>query len=82
MQTNAETFKTILANSYAKLFETPEYALAASRYSPEALAEKMTAGLIAGSANKDGAGVRITCKHLGIKPTYKAIREYLTAGAA
>jgi hypothetical protein len=82
MQTNAETFKTILASNYVKLFETPEYALAASRYSPEALAEKMTAGLISGSANKDGDGIRMTCKHLGIKTTYKAIREYLTAGTA
>ena len=81
MQTNKDTFSAILASNYTELFKTPEYALAASRYSPEALAEKMTEGLLTGSANKDGDGIKKTCKQLGIKQTYIAIRNYLANGA-
>jgi hypothetical protein len=31
-------------------------------------------------ANKDGEGVKRTCKILGIKHTYKAIQTYLCGG--
>jgi hypothetical protein len=77
--TNRETFTRVLSAQYTRLFETPDYALARARYSPDALAEKMTSGLVDGTANKDGEGILLTCKHLKLKPTYKAIREYLSA---
>jgi hypothetical protein len=72
-------FEEILIEQYRLLFKNdPEYAYAASRTTPEALAAKMTAGLIAGTANKEGDGIFRTCKALAIKHTYKAIKEYLT----
>ena len=52
--------------------------MAASRYTPQELAEKMTRGLINGSASKDGEGITRTCKVLGIKHTYKAIKAFLS----
>lgn len=44
----------------------------------EALAHKMVIGLVSGSANKDGKAIKQACKALGIKHTYKAIREFIT----
>lgn len=78
MKTHRERFETVLTEQYRALFELPDYAMAAARYTPEALAAKFTAGLIDGTASNDGDGVKRTCKALGIKPTYKAIREFLT----
>ena len=73
-----DTFRDTLAAQYHELFATnPDYAYAASQKRPEELAEHMTAGLAKGSANKEGAGIRRTCKALGIAYTYKAIRAYL-----
>ena len=66
-----------LKRQYAVLFLEPEYKMASQRYTPEELARKMTAGLKDGTANKDGDGIRRTCKALGIKFTYKAIQQYL-----
>ena len=43
-----------------------------------AVAEKMTRALGCGTANKDSAAIRSTCRALGVKYTYTAIREYLT----
>ena len=40
--------------------------------------EKMMAGVRRGSFNKEGRAFAATCRDLGIKHTYKAIREYLT----
>lgn len=74
---NLERFKTILADQYTQLFETPDYAMAKRLHTPESMAHKMTIGLHTGSADKDGEGIKRTCKALGIKHTYKAIREYL-----
>ena len=45
----------------------------------EELAQKMLKGLISGAASNHGKALQKTCKALGIKPTYKAIREFLTA---
>ncbi len=56
----------------------PEYAYAASRTTPEALAIKMTNGLINGSASKDGHAIKAALKKCGIKPTYKALRLALS----
>lgn len=78
-RTNAarELFVHTLTAHYRRLFETAEYAYAAARTTPESLAEKMTAGLQAETANKDGDGIKATCRDLKIAYTYKAIRQYL-----
>ena len=77
MNSQAHTFRDTLAAQYRELFTTPEYAFSAARTTPEALATRMTDGLKAGTANKDGDGIKRTCKILGIKPTYAAIKQYL-----
>jgi len=77
VSTQAQTFRDTLAAQYHDLFNTPDYAIAAARMTPEALATRMTDGLIKGTANKDGDGIKRTCKILGIKPTYAAIKQYL-----
>lgn len=41
------------------------------------VAQKMIPGLISGGANKDSRAVKAVCKQLGIRHTYKAIREYM-----
>jgi hypothetical protein len=79
--TPRERFQIILEGQYARLFETPDYAYVAARTTPAALAAKMTAGLVDGTANKDGEGIKTTCKVLGIKYTYSAIRAFLIAGS-
>ena len=78
--TTFDQFEATLAAQYQVLFETPEYAYAKSRRTPEELAHKMTSGLAAGTANKDGDGIRTACKLLGIPHTYKAIRGALAGG--
>jgi hypothetical protein len=75
--TQAQQFRDVLAAQYRELFTTPEYATAAARMTPEALATRMTDGLISGAASKDGDGIKRTCKALGIKNTYAAIKTYL-----
>ena len=77
-QAQFDKFYATLAEQYRALFQTPEYAIAAARYTPEDLARKMTCGLAAGTANKDGEGIIKTCKALGIPHTYKAIRAYIS----
>lgn len=77
MSTSKERFTVILTGQFKHLFTTPAYAIAAAKTTPEAMAEKFVSGLIDGSAANDGVAVKSTCKALGIKPTYKAIREYL-----
>ena len=75
---NAAVFACALRAKYVNLFLIdPEYAYSAARTTPEALADKMTRGILDGSANKDGAGIRGVCRDFGIRPTYKAIREFL-----
>jgi hypothetical protein len=79
-QVNLDAFCDQLEREYVRLFECdPEYAYSAARITPAALARKMTLGLDSGSANKDGDGIKRTCKHFGIPYTYKAIRAFLTA---
>ncbi len=78
-KTPVEVFKTTLTEQYRRLFLTPEYAYSASRCTPEALALKMTDGLLSGSANKDGDGIKLTCRALKIPYTYKGIRSFLTS---
>ena len=79
-QENFDRFYQVLTAQYEELYETcEEYAYAKSRMSAAALARKMTIGLDCGTANKDGLGIQRACKVLGIKHTYKAIREFLGA---
>jgi hypothetical protein len=42
------------------------------------LAVRMTDSLKSGAANKDGNAIKRTCKVLGIKHTYKALKEFLS----
>ena len=77
-QANKKRFRSELVIAYRELFSTdPDYAFAAARMTPEALAEKMIAGLVDGSANHDGSGIKRACKAVGIKHTRTAIRAYL-----
>lgn len=77
MATHRERFTTVLTGQYRYLFTLPQYAHAASRYTPEQMAERMVAGLLDGTADKDGPGVRATCSALGIKPNWQALQEFL-----
>lgn len=43
----------------------------------EAIAAKMRAAFAAGTFNKDGLAVKMTCRAVGIPYTYAAIRQYL-----
>jgi hypothetical protein len=77
---NQAVFAHALRAKYVRLFmEDTEYAHVAARTTPEKLADIMTRGLLDGSADKDGAGIRGVCRDFGIKHTYKAIREFLKA---
>jgi hypothetical protein len=79
-QANLATFESHLVDAYKELFASdPEYAYAAARTTPARLARKMAAVLVTGAANKDGEGIKRACKAVGIKHTYKAIRDYLNA---
>lgn len=79
-QANRAIFELHLQRAYTDLFANdPEYAYSAARHTPASLAYQMTLCLARGEANKDGEGIKRTCKLLGIKYTYKAIGEYLNA---
>ena len=78
-QINLDAFATNLTAQYEELYRHPDYAMAKAKYSPSELARKMTLGLDNGTANKDGEGIRRTCKALGIAYTYEDIRAFLTA---
>jgi hypothetical protein len=81
--TNQQRFQAELTEAYRDLFvNDPEYQYSAARITPEALAAKMSAGLLTESANKDGAGIKRACKACGIKQTYAAIKAYFAADQA
>lgn len=76
--TNKELFTAQLEKEYSDLFlNNSEYAFAASRTTPQALAQKMTESLANNTANKDGEAIKRACKSFGIKHTYAAIKEFL-----
>ena len=76
-QKNLDKFYEQLKTEYENLFKNdPEYAYSASKTTPADLARKMTLGLDNGSANKDGEGIKRTCKALNVPHTYKAIRAF------
>ncbi len=74
---NKDRFQDELTAQYTRLFQTPDYAYARLLHTPATLAAKMTASLATGAANKDGEGIKRTCKALGVAYTYKAIRLFL-----
>lgn len=75
---NTARFTNELEKAYAFLFKNdPEYAYSASRNTPQELAGKMTAAFLTGSANKDGAGIKLACKAIGIKQTMNEILAFL-----
>lgn len=77
-QKNLDAFYEQLKKEYEILFEAdPDYAYSKSKMTAGELARKMTLALDSGSGNKDGEGIKRTCKHFGINHTYKAIREFL-----
>ena len=77
-QINLDLFYETLTKHYLDLFQhDPAYTYIAERTTPETLARKMTLGLDQGTANKDGEGIKRTCKELKIAHTYKAIRAFL-----
>ena len=80
MQTKVDIFKAELIKQYHNLKDDPEYLAVFLKMPPEELAYKMMAAFEKGSANKDGKGIRRTCKALGIKHTYKAINAFLNGG--
>jgi hypothetical protein len=77
MISNKDNFRNVLTKHYIKLYETPDYVMAKSKYLPGDLANKVVEGLIDDAANKSGKGIQLTIKELGIKNTYKAIKQYL-----
>lgn len=77
MNANQTKFNAALAVAYSDLFAKPEYAYAAACNTAQELADKMTASFIAGTANKDGEGVKRACKACGIKYTYTGIDTFL-----
>lgn len=78
---SAERFFEVYARKLAEAVtrKPADYAYGAAQV-PVVIA-KMRAAWERGSANKDGEACRATCKELGIKHTYTAIRAFL-AGAA
>lgn len=84
-QAHMDRFESILADRYRALFAAfpSQYMGAMQKHTPESLAALMTRGLAATpvDASKEGKGIEQTCKILGIKHTYKAIKAYFISGA-
>jgi hypothetical protein len=78
---NQTTFRDTLSRHYAILFieKKDEYSYSSSRNTPDQLAAKAVTSLITGSGNKDGDGIKRTCKELNIPYTYAGIKAYLNA---
>ena len=75
---NKKAFAEQLEKEYDFLYATnKEYAYSASKISAKELAVKMTMGLEFGVANKNGDGIKRTCKFFKIPYTYKAIAAFL-----
>ncbi len=52
-------------------------------FGPEMVSEvagRMRRAFCAGTFDKDGRAIKATCKALGIKHTYKAIKEFISEG--
>lgn len=80
MQTQRERFQAVLTSQYEHFHKSDaRYAYVAQRLTPAEHAAKMTAALATHGADKDGDAVKATCKALGVKHTYKAIRKFLAS---
>lgn len=77
---NTKNFHKLLSSNYQRLFDSkdPDYVAVMTDMSPDELATKMTESLLRGTANKDGKGIKWTCRNLKINHTYKAITKFLT----
>lgn len=74
----AEVYTAALKTAHA---EHPEiYTFPASEL--PIVTEQMLAAWRRGSASNTGPAIKATCKALGIKTTYKAIRAYLETGTS
>lgn len=80
MTTQKERFIKMLTIGFELEFKTnPKYVVHfRTNTNPKDFAEEIVDGLIAGTASKDGECVQSTRRALGIKNTYKAIKEFLT----
>jgi hypothetical protein len=73
-----DQFQAALEQAYTHLFATdPGYEAVSRRVTPLQLAERMVDAFQRGLGNKDGQGVINACRALGIKPTNKAINQFL-----
>ena len=71
-------FWIILKSQIEYLFANdPRYAIVREKNLPSDFAKKLMDGLLDYSADNRGQAVVNTCKALGIKPTYKAIKQFL-----
>lgn len=80
MTTCKQTFIAHLAEVLDGLFSGPEFASIVTKHTPFAWAERLTDGLIEGTADNKSTAIKMTCKHFGIPATYKSIRSALTEG--
>lgn len=71
------SMQRLMADMFREEWSKPEYGHAASRNTPEGHAALMVDGLSKGIVSKDGPVVKRCLAALGIKPTYKAIKEWL-----
>jgi hypothetical protein len=82
MTPNQLQFRAALVAAYARLFaESAEYAYSASKTTPEALADRMLAATLVGTANTTGPGFRMACKACGVPHTGKAIDAFMGIAA-
>lgn len=72
--------KVYQANLEKAVIEHPdEYCWPASQV--PVVAAKMRGSFEQGTFNKDGRAIKDTCKHFGVKHTYTAINNFLSAAA-
>ena len=71
-------FWIILTNQLEYLFDNDtRYAIVREKNLPSDFAKKIIDGLLDYTADNRGQAVVNTCKALGIKPTYKAIKQFI-----
>jgi len=62
----------------AAVRDYPQDFIWTGKHSVTDVVEKMMAAIRTGSYSHDGRAIKATLKRLGIKATYKAVREWLT----
>jgi hypothetical protein len=71
-----KSMQRLMADMFREEWGKPEYSRAASMYTPEEFSAIIVDGLRKGTASKDGPIVKRCLSALGIKHTYKAIKEW------